>query len=337
MTAVTNALRRMAEYWYYAVRRVRLTLGGLRRSGLAAVPNSGATSARPTASSGRSVDSRSNIGTPWPAFDRRRSVVTRFGEAERSAPRARPERRDSRPGAGARGRDNGIMTVATLFMCVWLANSQAAATDDARQGPRRDVLDVVVFYAAAPRDLDRYPVRVRQELQRFLALARAYRPRSRPARLGSEMRMVLAAREGYERKLVAGASGTDPSRLAQEYVDALRPCYEWEGFHDCPAHEALFAEQHLRERPDTPFRDVLRVLAAHRWLCAAEGYEYEQKPADARRARRAYEQALEVAMGSRSALMKAAAAELKTNGRCHATDPFQKIRSTHPGGEFAAQ
>jgi len=110
-------------------------------------------------------------------------------------------------------------------------------------------------------------------------------------------------------------------------VDALRPCYEWEGFHDCPEREALFAEQHLHDRPDTPFGDLLRVLAAHRWLCAAEGYEYEQKPAEAQRARRAYAEALNFAIAdSRSALMATAATELKANGRCHAGDPFLKRR-----------
>ena len=139
--------------------------------------------------------------------------------------------------------------------------------------------------------------------------------------------MVHAARDGYEAKLAASTAAADAPRLAQEYVDALRPCYEWEGFHDCPEREALFAEQHLRDRPDTPFRDLLRVLAAHRWLCTAEAYEYEQKPTEALRARRSYEEALKAAtVDSRSALMTTAASELKTSGRCHATDPFTKRR-----------
>ena len=156
------------------------------------------------------------------------------------------------------------------------------------------MLDVVVFYAGTPRDVERHPLQVRQELQRFLERVRAYRSRPRPSRLGSEMGMVYAAREGYEAKLAASTAAAGAPRLAQEYVDALRPCYEWEGFHDCPEREALFAEQHLRDRPDTPFRDLLRVLAAHRWLCTAEAYEYEQKPTEALRARRAYEEALKL-------------------------------------------
>ena len=220
------------------------------------------------------------------------------------------------------------MNVAVLFISAWLANPpDFPATEPARQDTQRGVLDVVVFYAGTPRDVDRYPLPVRQELQRFLERVRAYRPRPRPARLGSEMRMVHAATEGYEAKLAASAAAAGAPRLAQEYVDALRPCYEWEGFHDCPEREALFAEQHLRDRPDTPFRDLLRVLAAHRWLCTAEGYEYEQKPTEALRARRAYEEALKIAtVDSRSTLMTTAASELKASGRCHATDPFTKRR-----------
>ena len=220
------------------------------------------------------------------------------------------------------------MNVAVLFICAWLANSpDFPGAETSRQDTHRGVLDVVVFYADTPRDLERYPLQVRQELQRFLERARAYRPRSRPARPGSEMGMVYAAREGYEAKLAASTAAAGAPRLAQDYVDALRPCYEWEGFHDCPEREALFAEQHLRDRPDTPFRDLLRVLAAHRWLCTAEGYEYEQKPSEALRARRAYEEALKIAtVDSRSALMTTAASELKASGRCYTTDPFTKRR-----------
>ena len=148
------------------------------------------------------------------------------------------------------------------------------------------------------------------------------------------MRMVYAAREGYEAKLAAAASAAGARRLAQQYVDALRPCYEWEGFHDCPEREALFAEQHLRDHPDTSFRDLLRVLAAHRWLCAAEGYEYEQKPGEALRARRAYEEAVTIATtDSRSMLMTTAASELKVSGRCHATDPFLKRQPWRLAGQ----
>jgi hypothetical protein len=171
---------------------------------------------------------------------------------------------------------------------------------------------------------------VRQQLRRFVERTRAYRPRSRPGRLRSEMRMVYAAREGYEAKLMAAAAVRGASRLAQEYVDALRPCYEWEGFHDCPEREAHFAEQHLRDRPDTPFGDLLRVLAAHRWLCAAEAYEYEQKPTEALRARHSYEEALKIATHARSALMTTAARELQMSGRCYAENPFRrKVRAGH--------
>ncbi len=117
---------------------------------------------------------------------------------------------------------------------------------------------------------------VREDLERYHQRLRAYRPRPRPPQLGSEMTMVYAAREGYERKLVAASTRSGVEQLAQEYVDTLRPCYEWEGFHDCPEREAVFAERYLIDHPDTAFAGFLRVLAAHRWLCAAEAYEYDR-------------------------------------------------------------
>jgi hypothetical protein len=54
--------------------------------------------------------------------------------------------------------------------------------------------------------------------------------------------------------------------------------------HDCPEHEAKFAEQHLAKNPDGPFSAFLPLLIANRWLCAAEGYgSRRQSPPRGRR------------------------------------------------------
>src|SRR5688500_13293510 len=123
--------------------------------------------------------------------------------------------------------DNSVMSAEALITCAWLVSSWAI-TGTSQPTAQRGILDVVVFYADAPRDVARYPLQVRQALQRFRQRVRAYRPRPRPARLGSEMRMVYAAREGYEAKLAASATAASAAALAQQYVDALGPCYEWE-------------------------------------------------------------------------------------------------------------
>jgi hypothetical protein len=207
-------------------------------------------------------------------------------------------------------------------LCVALCAAQAVLPAAQSSVPKRRLLDVIVFFAD-PVATEQYPPEVRLDLERYLQRLRAYRPRPRPPGLGSEMAMVYAAREGFERKLVAGSEVAGVEPLAQQYVDRLRPCYEWEGFHDCPEREAVFADQYLAQNPDTPFREFLRLLAAHRWLCTAEAYDYEQKSAGAERARREFERAVTVVEASRSALMKAAAGELRATNRCHASDPFR--------------
>ena len=203
------------------------------------------------------------------------------------------------------------------FTGVVLVSAEQARTSP----PSRGVLDVLVFYASPP-DLRKYPSDVRRELQRFIGRSRAYRPRARPASLGPEMQMVYNAREGYEGKLFAATTIADASRLAQQYVDALKPCYEWEGFHDCPEREAEFAQRYVEENPNGPFAEFLRLLVAHRWLCAADGYDHEKKPEQAARSRLKYDAALSLAARSRSPLIRAGAEELKASGRCYASDPF---------------
>src|SRR5262249_39562596 len=108
------------------------------------------------------------------------------------------------------------------------------------------------------------------------------------------------------------------SELAADYVKAVRSCYEWEGFHDCPEREAQFADDYQAAHPNGPFSSYLPLLAAHRWLCTAEAYEYEQRPADAARSRRAYAARLQFARRVKDLLFRTAAERLATRGRCFA-------------------
>ncbi len=209
--------------------------------------------------------------------------------------------------------------VTLLALCVAAASSLGLGQ---ASRANRDVLDAIVFYAAPPSDVAQFPPDVREDLQRYLQRLRAYRPRPRPPQLGPEMTMVFAAREGYEGKLVAASPTSGVERLAQEYVDTLRPCYEWEGFHDCPEREAIFAERYLIDHPDAPFAGLLRVLAAHRWLCTAEAYQYQRQPGSAAHARHEYQRALAIAIKVESPLMRVAAEELKSSGRCYQSEPF---------------
>jgi len=129
--------------------------------------------------------------------------------------------------------------------------------------------------------------------------------------------MVYAARVRYERLLVTFANDQKAQGLAVEYVSRLQPCYEWEGYHDCPEREASFATAYLSAHLDSPFKDYLPLLAAHRWLCAAEGYDYEKRTDGAARSRREYQNAISTAHRSASLLVRTAAQALEARGRCH--------------------
>jgi hypothetical protein len=200
---------------------------------------------------------------------------------------------------------------------VWLAVLTAvlvtsASAQVAISSPFR-LLQAVVFYGTPP--TSGYDADVLREARQFAQRAANYRPRPRPTGLGSEMRMVYSAREGYEGKLVA-AAGPGTERLAQQYVDDLRLCYEWESFADCPEREAVFAEKYLAANPNSPFRELLEMLTAHRWLCVAEAYEREGQADAAARARRAHQAQLASSLKAQSPMMRTAARELQTRGRC---------------------
>jgi len=178
------------------------------------------------------------------------------------------------------------------------------------------ILDVLVWGIHMPIDPALYSADLRAEVQQYLRRASAYQPK-RAVPSARDMGMVYAAQVGYETRLVANSNDPSAPALAQSYVTRLRPCYEWEGFHDCPEREARFADEYQADNPNGPFSIYLSLLTAHRWLCAAEAYDYEGKLDDAQRSRHLYEQRLPVARQSRVLLIRTAAEQLAVRGRCH--------------------
>ncbi|MFB3777737.1 MAG: hypothetical protein ACE141_09000 [Bryobacteraceae bacterium] len=183
------------------------------------------------------------------------------------------------------------------------------------------LLDLLLSSAHEKIDVKAYPPGVQDELTQYLRRYQAYRSqRVRPVLPGLHEgtdSMIYAAWLSYERRLAAASPEAAAPALAREYVDRLRPCYEWEGFHDCPEREAKFATDYQAANPQGPFSHYLPLLIAHRWLCTAEAYQYEKQPEDARRSRQAYEEEISIAKGSGSALVRFAASRLAERNTCH--------------------
>lgn len=201
------------------------------------------------------------------------------------------------------------------------------------------LLDMLVWGAhMGPLRVEAFADPLKAELVTYLRRIATYRS-ARPApprrdRLGT---MVYSANVSYERRLAATASGPEVARLAAAYVTDLRPCYEWEGFNDCPEREALFADRYQAAHPRGPFNSYLPLLAAHRWLCAAEAFEREGRLSDRVRALQLYGERLATALASSSSLVRAAAVRLSTRATCYApSGPARLDRSSRwpadPGG-----
>jgi hypothetical protein len=183
------------------------------------------------------------------------------------------------------------------------------------------LLDLFVFGGpVADLRVNDYPPAVRSGLQNYLTRAESdqgqFRSKAFQGLTAGEREMVEGAWRGYRRKLTAWSSDPSARRLAVEYVEALRPCYEWEGYPDCPEHEAQFAADYLDAHPRGPFSEFLPLLAAHRWLCAAEGYMYLQNAVDERRTREEYAVMLTRATRSSDLLVRVAAEALASRNTC---------------------
>jgi hypothetical protein len=206
---------------------------------------------------------------------------------------------------------SGVMVAVGLIMWSFVSSAQTSGVS-----PSDALVDVMVWGADLRIDANAYSPEVKAELEKHLKRSNAYRSkRARPTN-SSELDMVYAADARYERRLVAVSDDPKAQALAVAYVDSLQPSYEWEGYHDGPEREAVFATEYQAAHPGGPFSKYLPLLAAHRWLCTAEAYEYEKRPADAARSQRAYEEAISTARLSSALLVRTAAERLSASGRC---------------------
>ncbi|RPH57991.1 MAG: hypothetical protein EHM89_13175, partial [Acidobacteria bacterium] len=172
------------------------------------------------------------------------------------------------------------VSVLALVLCQLTVSSQARVTS-----PEDALVDLLAWGADLGIDPNMYRPELQAQIQRHLERWKAYRSkRARPSG-SSELEMVYLARVRYERRLVAASDDPRAPALAASYVDDLAPCYESEGFHDCPEREAMFADGYQSLNQGGPFSEYLPFLAAHRWLCTAEAYEYEKRPEAATRSR----------------------------------------------------
>jgi hypothetical protein len=200
--------------------------------------------------------------------------------------------------------------VGLLVLSGALASAQPAARpDDA-------LLDALVFGTHASMDASAYSGELRNEFDAYLTRAAAYRSTTPVPASPGLLRLVNSARVSYERRLAAIADDPVAPNLAAKYVARLRPCYEWEGYHDCPEREALFADEYQAADPNGPFSAYLPLLSAHRWLCAAEAFDYEKRPDDSARSRRMYDERIAAALRSPVLLIRTAAERLSVRQRC---------------------
>jgi len=141
-------------------------------------------------------------------------------------------------------------------------------------------------------------------------------PWKRRAEPFAEFKMIAPVWAEYERRLVAISDDRKAAALARSYVDSLRPPYEWEGYHEGPEAEARFADAYRMKHPDSPFRELLPLLAAHRWACTEEAYTYESNPAAAARSDTSFLRALAVATNSSNPLVRVAGEHLRRTHSC---------------------
>jgi hypothetical protein len=180
------------------------------------------------------------------------------------------------------------------------------------------LLDALVWGAYETIDPSAYSDEMTTEIADYVRRVRQNCPKI-SFQASGEVTMIRTGQLRYACRLAAMSADREAQQLAVTYTVGLQPCREWEGHHDCPEHEAQFADEYHSLHLNGPFRAYLPLLAAHRWLCAAEAYDRESRPTQAYLSRRWYEQRLGTALRSESRLVRAVAETLSARGRCFAS------------------
>jgi hypothetical protein len=199
----------------------------------------------------------------------------------------------------------GLLLLAVLGL-------HAFAQQDASQDA---LLNALVWGTYESLDPLHFAEDIRHEVADYVRRATQNCPMISPPPSGRQ-EMIQTAMLRSACRLTALSDRRDARQLAEGYAVGLQPCLDWEGRHDCPEREAKFADQYRPVHIDGPFSAFLPLLAAHRWLCAAEAYELEGRRAEAYLDRRWYEQRLGLALRSNSLMVRAAAERLSERGRC---------------------
>jgi hypothetical protein len=119
-----------------------------------------------------------------------------------------------------------------------VAISALVSAESLRTTAGYSLLDALVWGADMKIDVTAYPPDVRAQIEQLRQRSETYRSKRSKPTGSSELAMVYEAQVRYERRLIAVSTSPGADPLAVAYVNELQPCYEWEGFHDCPEREA---------------------------------------------------------------------------------------------------
>jgi hypothetical protein len=131
-----------------------------------------------------------------------------------------------------------------VIVMMGYAVSSLTASAQTPNSLRHTLVDALVWDADVKIDLAEYSPQVRAELDTHIQRSERYRSERQQPATSDERKMVYFAQVRYERRLAAVSDAWNASALAAAYVASLQPCYEWEGYHDCPEREAIFAVQY---------------------------------------------------------------------------------------------
>ena len=140
---------------------------------------------------------------------------------------------------------SNTLSIWLMGVAGFMASPFCLSAQEPRASASDALVDLMVFGTRVGIDSRAYSPAVRAALARHLRRSKAYRPRPATEEDAGEMRMVYDSNISHERQLAAVSGDPRAPALAKAYVDSLKPCYEWEGYHDCPVREAAFAAKYL--------------------------------------------------------------------------------------------
>lgn len=165
-------------------------------------------------------------------------------------------------------------------------------------------------YSPSRLDISSFSKELQVRLITYITRAKNFHSKLKQPHASAENKMGFPKLIQVERGIVSLIDVAGIEDIAVSYARNAKLYLEWEGLSDGPLEEARYAENYLKQNPNTPIKPYLLLFLAHRYRIAFECLENEKDDEGQVETADKYQQYLKMARAEKDPLIGVIADDL---------------------------